>query len=61
MLATVLRVLRAVHEGAFAARAAPPSRGPDGRLIRRGWDVRHVLHEHRMQVGALPPCMHGLS
>ena len=51
MLAVVLRVLRSVHGAVFAALAAPATTGPDRRLIRREWDVRHVLHEHRMQVG----------
>ena len=47
MLASVLRVLRSVHKGVFAARDAKAGHG----LIRRECDVRHVLHEQRMQVG----------
>ena len=63
MMTSALQVLRSVHAGVFAARAAPPVRGPDGRLIRREWDVRHVLHKCRMEVQRhsetiLPKCTH---
>ena len=62
-MTSALQVLRSVHAGVFAARAAPPVRGPDGRLIRREWDVRHVLHKCRMEVQRhsetiLPKCTH---
>ena len=52
MLAVVGRVLQAVHAGVFKALGSPEAPGPGGFLTRRDWDVRAVLHEQRMQVGA---------
>ena len=46
MIPSALHVLQSVHAGVFAARAALTARGRN----MREWDVRHVLHECRMQV-----------